>query len=56
MMQTCHVENKRGNQEWIIRDYGNIGHTRHRTKTNKTEKQNISQKTKKMSNTDTTKN
>ena len=23
-------ENRRGNQEWIIRDTGNIGYTRHR--------------------------
>jgi hypothetical protein len=24
MMQTCQIENKRGNQEWTIRDNGNI--------------------------------
>ena len=35
------------------RDTGNIGYTRHRTKTNKTN--NTTQKTKKMRNTDTTK-
>jgi hypothetical protein len=26
-----------GNQEWTIRSTGNIGHKRHRTKTNKTQ-------------------
>jgi hypothetical protein len=54
---------KRGNQEWRIqrkpkgaikngesRDTGNMGYTRHKTKTNK--RKNITQKTKKMSNTD----
>ena len=35
------------------RDTGNIGHTRYRTKTNKTK--NITQKTKKMNNTYPTK-
>jgi hypothetical protein len=35
------------------RDTGNIGYTRHRTKTNKTKTQH---RTKKMSNTDPTKN
>ena len=35
------------------RDIGNIGHTRHGTKTNKA--QNTTQKTKRMSNTDPTK-
>jgi hypothetical protein len=34
------------------RETGNIGYTRHRTKTNKTK--NITQKTKKMNNTDST--
>jgi hypothetical protein len=39
------------------RETGNIGYTRHRTKTNKNEKQhNTTQKTKKMSNTDPSKN
>ena len=36
-----------------FRDTGNIGYTRHRTKTNKTKQ--TTQKTKKMRNTDTTK-
>ena len=36
------------------RETGNIGYTRHRTKTNKTK--NTTQKTRKMSNTDPTKN
>jgi len=38
------------------RDTGNIGHTIHRTKINKAQKHNKTQKTKKMSNTDPTKN
>ena len=38
----------------ISRDSGNIGHTRHRTKTNKT--QITTKKSKKMSNPDSTKN
>jgi hypothetical protein len=34
-------ENRRGNQEWIIRDTGNIGYTRHRRhKTQDQDKQN----------------
>ena len=38
-----------GNQEWTIqRETGNIGYTRHRTKTNKTK--NTTQKTKKTGN------
>jgi hypothetical protein len=43
------------NQEWTFRDIGNIGFTRHRTNTNKTQKCNPRQK-KKMSNMDSTKN
>jgi hypothetical protein len=35
---------------------GSIGHTRHRTKTNTTQKHNTTQKTKKMSHTDSTRN
>ena len=47
-------ENRRANQEQIIqRETGNIGHTRHVTKTNN---KNPTQKTKKMSNTEPTKN
>jgi hypothetical protein len=34
------------------RDTGNIGHTRHTTKKNKTQKHSTTQKAKKMSNTD----
>jgi len=37
------------------RDTGNIGHTRHRTKANKTKK-NTNKKAKKKNNTDPTKN
>jgi len=45
--------------EWVIkngqhRDTGNIGNTRHKTKTNKTKKHNT-EKTEKVSNTDCTK-
>ena len=48
-------ENRWGNQEWTIqRDTGKIGHTRRRKR--KQKKHNITQKTKKMSNTDPTKN
>ena len=35
---------------------GSIGHTRHRKKTNKAQKHNTTQKTKKMSHTDSTRN
>ena len=35
---------------------GNIGYTRHRTKTNQKKEKNTTQKTKKMNNTDPTKN
>ena len=38
------------------RDTGNIGHTRHRTNTNKTQKYNTPPKTTKLSSTDPTKN
>ena len=34
---------------------GNIGHTKHRTKANRTQKDNTTQTTTKMSNTDSTK-
>ena len=57
-------ENRRGNQdnrEILVkpkgqsgqsRDSGNIGHTRHRTKTNKSQKHNITHTTKKMNSTE----
>jgi hypothetical protein len=38
------------------RNTGNIRHTKHKTKTNKTKKCNTTQKIKKMINTDSTKN
>jgi hypothetical protein len=38
------------------RDIGNFGHTAHRTKTNKAQKYNTTQTTKKISNTDHTNN
>ena len=44
-------ENRRENQ----RDIGNFVHKRYRTKTNKTQERNTTQKNKKMSNTDPTK-
>ena len=49
-------ENRKGNQELNgqSRDTGSIGYTRLRTKTNKAK--NKTQKTKKMNNTDSTKN
>ena len=39
-----------------FRETGNIGYSRHRMKTKKTPKKTITQKTKKMSNRDPTKN
>ena len=57
-------ENRRGNQdnpEILVkpkgqlgqsRDSGNIGHTRHRTKTSKSQKHNITHTTKKMNSTE----
>jgi hypothetical protein len=49
-------ENLRGNHEWTMhsRETGNIGYTIHRRKTNTTKTK--TQKTKKMSNTEPTKN
>jgi len=54
-LPSIHVrENRRGNQEWPIWNYWEI---QHRTKTHKTkQKHNTAQKTKKMDNTDPTKN
>ena len=43
-------------KNWQSRDTGNNWHTRHRAKTNKTQKHSIAQKAKKTSNTDPTKN
>jgi len=49
------IENRRENQEWTIQrnETGNIWYARHRTNTIKAK--NTTQKTKKMSNTDSTK-
>ena len=44
-------ENRRGNQEWTIQR-----HWQHRTKTNKTQEHNTTQRTKKTSNTNPNKN
>jgi carbohydrate-binding DOMON domain-containing protein len=64
LIDTCYLveinvrENRRSKQEWAIQKAGNVGHTRHRTKTNRAKKtpKNTTQKTKMTSNTDPPRN